>query len=244
MELFLTRIELNPGSFDVRRDLANPQDLHRTLSGAFPAIEVRDDVPPSQRMTPRRLYNLLYRVEYDRRTGTAVLLVQSGVAPRWESLRNGYATKIECKTLHERYSAIENGMSLIFRLHANPSKRVARSDSSADARFLDNAKRRRVDIRDRAGRISWLERKGLDCGFEILRVTVKEPVPLPGLATRSLVKFSRDRGNDQVTIGSVLFEGVLQVTDAESLRVALTCGVGPGKAYGFGLLSVAPINRA
>lgn len=244
MELYLTRIELNPNSPDARRDLANPQELHRSLSGAFPAIEVRNDVPSSQRMTPRRRYDLLHRVEYDRRAGTTVLLVQSGVAPNWDFLSNGYAKKIECKTLHERYSAIENGVQMIFRLHANPSKRVARSDSSADARFLDNDKRRRVDIRDRVGRIAWLERKGRECGFEILRLDVKEPVPLPGSAARGSVKFRRDRESDQITIGSVLFEGVLRVTDAESLRVALTCGIGPGKAYGFGLLSVAPISRS
>lgn len=244
MELFLTRIELNPGSPDVRRDLASPQDLHRTLSGAFPAIEVGDNVPASQRTTPRRRFNLLHRVEYDRRTGTTVLLVQSGVAPNWDLLSNGYATRIQSKTLHDRYSAIENGMSLIFRLHANPSKRVARSDNSADARFLDNEKRRRVDIRDRVGRVGWLERKGRECGFEIVRLNVKEPVPLPGSAARGSVKFRRDRDSDQITIGSVLFEGVLQVKDAESLRLALISGVGPGKAYGFGLLSVAPIRPA
>ena len=244
MELFLTRIELNPDSPDARRDVANPQELHRTLSRAFPAIKERDIYPVNHPTTPRKGYNLLHRVEYDRRAGTTVLLVQSGIAPKWDSLGNGYAKKIESKTLHERYSAIENGMQMIFRLHANPSKRVARSDSSADAKYLDKEKRRRVDIRDRQGRIAWLERKGRECGFEILRLDVKEPVPLPGSAARGSVKFRRDRDSDQITIGSVLFEGILRVTDAESLRVALTFGVGPGKAYGFGLLSVAPIRRS
>jgi CRISPR system Cascade subunit CasE len=243
MELYLSRIELNPDSPDARRDLANPQELHRTLSRAFPAFEEQNDARSNERLTPRRRYNLLHRLEYDGRAGTTVLLVQSGVVPKWDAFANGYTKKIESKTLHDRYSAIENGIQMIFRLHANPSKRVARSDSSADARFLDNEKRRRVDIRDRQGRIAWLERKGRECGFEILRLDVKEPVPLPGSAARGSVKFRRDRDSDQITIGSVLFEGVLQVTDAERLRVALTCGVGPGKAYGFGLLSVAQISR-
>ena len=36
-----------------------------------------------------------------------------------------------------------------------------------------------------------------------------------------------------------LFEGVLEVTHPEQLRDTLAHGIGPGKAFGFGLLSVA-----
>lgn len=35
-----------------------------------------------------------------------------------------------------------------------------------------------------------------------------------------------------------MFDGVLGVTDAEAFRVALREGVGPAKAFGFGLLSI------
>jgi CRISPR system Cascade subunit CasE len=43
-----------------------------------------------------------------------------------------------------------------------------------------------------------------------------------------------------MTFGSVLFEGVLQVTDPDGFRETLATGIGSGKAYGFGLLSIAP----
>ena len=42
-----------------------------------------------------------------------------------------------------------------------------------------------------------------------------------------------------MTFGAVIFEGVLQVTDAEKFRESLKTGIGTGKAYGFGLMSVA-----
>jgi CRISPR system Cascade subunit CasE len=34
---------------------------------------------------------------------------------------------------------------------------------------------------------------------------------------------------------------LLEITDAERFRAALAAGIGPAKAYGFGLLSVAPV---
>jgi len=42
-----------------------------------------------------------------------------------------------------------------------------------------------------------------------------------------------------LTVGDVLFDGRLVVTDADRFRETLTAGIGSGKAYGFGLLSIA-----
>jgi CRISPR system Cascade subunit CasE len=44
----------------------------------------------------------------------------------------------------------------------------------------------------------------------------------------------------RLSFGSVLFEGVLEITDAERFQKTLEAGIGSGKAYGFGLLSIAP----
>ena len=43
---------------------------------------------------------------------------------------------------------------------------------------------------------------------------------------------------------SVLFEGLLQVTDPDAFRQTLIRGIGSGKSFGFGLLSIAPANTA
>ncbi|MEW6230411.1 MAG: type I-E CRISPR-associated protein Cas6/Cse3/CasE, partial [Bacillota bacterium] len=39
---------------------------------------------------------------------------------------------------------------------------------------------------------------------------------------------------------SVRYDGVLRVKDPTLFKKALFGGIGPGKAFGFGLLSVAP----
>ena len=40
--------------------------------------------------------------------------------------------------------------------------------------------------------------------------------------------------------GSVLFEGTFRVGDPANIDGLLKKGVGPAKAFGFGLLSIAP----
>ena len=42
----------------------------------------------------------------------------------------------------------------------------------------------------------------------------------------------------KLTFAGVLFDGHLEVTDASLFYETIRQGVGPGKAYGFGLLSV------
>lgn len=41
-----------------------------------------------------------------------------------------------------------------------------------------------------------------------------------------------------MTLLAVTYEGVLQVTDAEQFRALLCQGMGRGKAYGLGLMTV------
>ena len=45
-------------------------------------------------------------------------------------------------------------------------------------------------------------------------------------------------GTRPVTLLAVTYEGVLQVTDAEQFRALLCQGIGRGKAYGLGLMTV------
>jgi CRISPR system Cascade subunit CasE len=48
------------------------------------------------------------------------------------------------------------------------------------------------------------------------------------------------RSRPRLVFGSALFEGLIEVTDVDLFRQALVQGIGSGKAYGFGLLSIAP----
>jgi CRISPR system Cascade subunit CasE len=45
-----------------------------------------------------------------------------------------------------------------------------------------------------------------------------------------------------VTIAKATFDGKMVVTDPKALKSAMTMGIGPGKAYGCGLLTLAALS--
>lgn len=234
MELYLSRLYLNHRSRAVMKDVADPRMLHRTISGCFPAIEGQADRPQHLRETPRNKFNILHRLE--RQRDGFVLYVQSTVSPDWSRLTPGYANRIDVKPIDGLYSNISSGTRLVFRLAANPTKRAPKDDKG-DPKFQD-AKRRRIDIRDDAKKIDWLTRKGEQCGFRLCRVSTKNEVASVDAAPMSAFKFKHDAGS--VTLARATFDGVLEVTNADVFRNAIASGIGTGKAYGFGLMSVAP----
>ena len=242
MELYLTKMVLNPQSRRVWDDLGNLQNMHRMVSKAFPAVENDEAALHHERKTPRNEFNLLHRLDFDAQNGKTVLFVQSAIKPDWNFLQTDYAVQIECRTVHEQYANIENGMRLLFRLCANPTKRVGKSDKLAAEKYKpsDEKKiRRRVELRTDEEKIGWLKRKGEDAGFQLTNVQIKEAVENAVVHSSSKQFGRRGRDEKKMTFGAVIFEGVLQVTDAQKFRESLKTGIGTGKAYGFGLMSVA-----
>lgn len=236
--MFLSRLILDPRSRHVRRDIADCQQMHRTLMSAFvnhPAlVEARGAVGNA-----RAQVQMLYRLEVDTGTNRTVVLVQSLVQPDWSRLGPGYLlTPAQVKDVTAHYAAIEDGMILAFRLLANPTKKID-TKSGPDGKRRNG---RRVELRREEDLLAWLKRKGEGSGFALESV-IGRPVladvrtSLSGSA--GLVTGRRDGA--RLTFGSTLFEGRLRVTDAELFRRALSVGIGSGKAYGFGMLSVAPV---
>lgn len=243
-EIYLTKMVLNPQCNQVRLDIGNPQELHRTVSSGFPEIKGQGHLPKHLRETPRNKFDILHRLEIDRRGSRAALLVQSTIKPNWSSLPENYADgEIQCKAVHEVYSKIKDGMSLLFRLEANPAKR------DKNKFILDKPKqRRRFAIITDEERTNWLARQGSRTGFKLVDVMAEPTVRNVFVAADGQVSFKkRDKDNPdrthRVNYGSVIFEGVLQVTNADDfVKKALMKGIGQGKAYGFGLLLIAPIK--
>lgn len=225
--MYLTRMTLNVQSRAVRRDLTDCHQLHRTMMSAG--------------RTARADSGILYRVESDVRTGRVMLYVQSRVQPDWSRLPRDYLIAArpdpEVKYIAESYEAIRDGMLLAFRLRANPTRKVD-TKSGPDGRRRNG---RRVPLRTKQEHVQWLIRKGMTGGFAVLDVhCVFEPTELG-----KKIHASEDKGVGstvyRLVLGSALFDGHLSVTDATTFRTTLEAGIGSGKAYGFGWLSVAPL---
>lgn len=234
--MILSRLILNPRAREVIRDVADCQQMHRTILSAFP-----------QASGPARAeFGILFRIDYPR-DGTPILLVQSRERPDWSKLPPFYVAKPlepgDVKDISEAYASIQAGSKLRFRLRANPTRRI-------DTKSGPDGKRRngkRVELRTEAQQLDWLRRKGADHGFEVLSVGTSKGVPNVRINDEGkshgyrINRTARDKS--PLTFASVLFDGVLRVTDPEAFRLALEQGFGPAKAYGFGMLSVAPATE-
>jgi len=222
--MFLSLLRLEPRSASVQRDIRDPHFLHRTIMRAFPDI-----IDPE--VKARAYFGVLYRLEMDRRRGRILLYVQSRIEPDWSFLPPDYLVNDgmpnpAVKSVERAYASLREGRVLRFRLRANPTRKI-------DTKSGPNGERRngrRVPLSGVDAQVEWLARKGEQHGFQLLQATIAATG-----AAELVQSYSTGR-----TFQGVLYEGRLVVRDAERFREALANGVGPGKAYGFGLLSIAP----
>jgi CRISPR system Cascade subunit CasE len=234
MTLYLSRLILDRRSRQVRRDVAQPYEMHRTLLRAFPQGTAGADDGAASRN------GLLWRLDEDRRSGRLTVLVQSAERPDWSRLTCAFPDycldpaeteegENPCgpKDIADRLQSISRGQTLAFRLRANPTRKQRREGGKDSAR---------VGLVEEADQLAWIRRKAADGGFEALRISVRRE-DSPAHMAKGFKE--EGGGRHKLSVLSVLYEGVLQVKDPELFRDTLVAGIGPGKAFGFGLLSLA-----
>lgn len=233
MSVYLSRLVLNTRDRTVRQGIADCHALHARVLDAFP----RDR---SAEGRAREAFGVLYRLEPESASGSGLrLLVQSTTEPDWARLPEGYVLPPwECKDIEAAYGRLRAGDELRFRLRANPTKRVAVRNPAEEARRHGQ----RVELRSEEAQLEWLRRKGEHGGFALLDVRTAAGLPDVRADPNPKVTGRRGAGEGrpaaQLTFGAALFEGRLRVTNAEAFRASLVRGIGSGKAYGFGLLSI------
>jgi CRISPR system Cascade subunit CasE len=114
-----------------------------------------------------------------------------------------------------------------FQLCANPTKKVKAFNPDGSER----PNGRRVPIRNRDELVAWIRRKGEQGGFSVNEDT---------LQTLRLGRKNFQKDGHRGLLNAVEFRGMLAVTDQAKFRETLARGVGPAKAFGFGLLAIAP----
>lgn len=215
--IYLSQLLLNPYNRQVQRELTNPYQLHRTLLKAFGA--------------DRSTAGVLHRIEGERSIpglGRAVaLLVQSHTAPDWTALAASANTPYLLASPLVKSVLLQPavGALLRFRLRANPSRKEPTPNRRNNPR---------VPLRDDDKRLAWLARKGDLHGFRLLHAAIV------GQDYQTDQTGRKGTDGHTLTVESVLFEGVLQVTDQDRFAAALAEGIGPARAFGCGLLSPAP----
>ena len=223
---YLTRIGIDPTSRGAMPYLASPHRFHGAL------LLMLSSAPHGSAGQGRVLWRLdsfptstwLYVVGPEK-PNTAALHEEAGLPAR----------PPESKEYAPRLEGLADGGRYRFRLAGNVTKAAVDVGSPNRSR-PELTRGKRVAITDEAGQLAWLDRQGELHGFSVERDP--QGVPQVRLGEVGSKRFSRDKAT--VTLNKVRFDGVLTVHDADALRAALVSGIGRGKAYGLGLLTLAP----
>lgn len=207
--MYLTRIALDTHRRETMRALNAVNRLHGAIESAFPGER------------QRRLWRI------DELKGTTWLMLFSETKPDLSRLQAqfGFSDRpCESRSCDELFKRIVIGSHWRFRLVANPTRSVSTGE-----------KGRRGKVVAEGGvpaQREWLMRHAESHGFRVTRESFD--------VVRSEWKlFRKGIGEShRVSILQVIYEGVLEVTDAERFLETLTQGMGRGRAFGLGMMTV------
>lgn len=142
-----------------------------------------------------------------------VVLVQTHLEPDWSSLtEEGYI----CLKKPFNPNFIKDQM-FRFRARLNACKSVPSQGTRGKI----------VGIGGEENQVVWLRQKAEKAGFSVRDVAARDE------------RMKKDVERKGLIFRSVLFEGVLRVNDPEAFQDTIASGFGRGKAFGFGMISLA-----
>lgn len=240
---YLSRIWINPLRQQSQRLLSQPQAMHAAVLCGLSSQPVEERV--------------LWRLDTDepRRPG---LLVLTRSRPSWEHLveqvswPSAEEPQAETRDYAPLLEKVMPGATFAFRLTANPvqsSKRpVKPTKSQAEARKRAPRSSHRLGHRTVEHQMTWLLQRAESWGvrFPTSSAAAEGDDAPPAdvrITARNRRSFQRRAQDSRVVLQVVTYEGHLVAEDAERLRHILLAGIGRAKAYGCGLLTLAPAGH-
>ncbi|MEU4098224.1 type I-E CRISPR-associated protein Cas6/Cse3/CasE [Streptomyces sp. NPDC026673] len=236
--MYLTRFRFNTARLGARRILSNPQAMHAAVMSSFP------DVLPTSEQSPRVLWRLdrnataevLLYVVGPQRPDLTHLVEQAGWPAAGASGTAGWQTHAYTPFLKR----LDKGTRWNFRLTANPVHYVRTRDGQPTTKRTAHLTPRH--------QLRWLLARQEPGGFRIMgashdeRLNGQEGEPQAIIRDQRSLNFGKRGSHGRVTLTTVTYDGRLEVTEPEALRRVLTAGIGKAKAYGCGLMTLAPLG--
>lgn len=129
---------------------------------------------------------------------------------------------VEIKSYDKLLERIKLGDKWHFRITANPTKSVISKEKGQRGKLLAHTT---TDYQKK-----WLMAKSVKNGFALSNDSFD--------ITQSSWKHFYKKESRRVSILSVTYEGILTISNEELFKNALINGIGRGKAYGMGLLTI------
>ncbi len=235
--MYLTRFRINTARSGARRLLSSPQAMHAAVMSSFatpPAVPTGAGARVLWRVDRGAASNMLLYIVSPDRPDLTHIVEQAGwpVTGAWDTFAY--------KPFLDRITA---GDTWAFRLTANPVHSIRLTDGEPTKRTAH------VTARHQLG---WLFQQQERGGFAVLEKPSDAVRLVPEDGYEVVVRDRRDQTfgkNDaatarthQVKLVTATFDGRLRVTDAEKIRGILTGGLGKARAYGCGLMTLAPVG--
>lgn len=245
--MYLTRFRINTKRSRAPYLLSSPQRLHAAVLAGFPGLSTVPDARP----------RILWRLDHGARTDVHLYVVspdrpdlthlveQTG----WPALAEPGDPGWETRHYQPFLGRLAKGERWAFRLTANPVHSIRRKAGEPTKRTAHVVPRYQL---------GWLLEQQKKYGFEVLPgVAPDDDNPLNRYSVvvhgRRDLSFRKNRDDQQppgkpkekdrrgepVSLVTAVYSGRLEITDPDALRNALTQGIGRGKAYGCGLLTLA-----
>lgn len=223
--MYISRIAVNPYMPDAREMIGDTFKMH---VGVMKMFNYKKD--ESGRASNRNDGTGVPLWRMDAAKDSIGLYVVSGERPRTENLsaRIGWGENETGSVRVAEYAPLieelRDGQQYRFRLAANMTTRVG-----------DGGASRLVVARSNMEKMRWVKRKADAGGFHV------DTVPELFSTVDTFTKGDRPHAR-RVTLDKTTVDGVLTITDVETFKRSLTAGIGRGKAYGCGLMTLAPVN--
>ena len=209
--MYLTKMELDTGKRETRKALISPNLLHGAIESSFPGER------------ERRLWRIdEYQGHY------YLLLLSSQVPDLTAAVRqfglDGNGPAWRTKSYDPLLARIRNHSIWQFRLTANPTKSLKSSEQNVRGTVRAHTTPNH--------QMQWLLERCQSHGFSI------EPEGAIVVGSQWKRFYKGNNRQHPVSLLAVTFDGLLTVTDEERFRRTLQEGIGRGKAFGMGLLTV------
>lgn len=211
--MYLSRVEINTENRKLARELSHLGAYHNWVECSFPG-EI------DEKIRSRKLWRI------DTIGDKRYLLIVSETEPNLERLEYyGVKNSAETKSYEPFLSSIKEGMKFRFRVTLNPVKSVSDENCKNRGRVYPilNEKELVDFLLKRSEKngfhLNENEFTVVNQGFEVLK-----------------------KSKETTKLRKAVYEGVLTVSDKERFIETLTKGFGKKKAYGFGMMTVIPID--
>lgn len=210
--MFLSRVEIDLTDRRNIKELTHLGAYHNWVEQCFP-----NEIKQSNRT--RKLWRI------DRLNGKSYLLILSETPPSLiEMEKYGVQGSAQTKDYNDHLGKLKKGGRMRFRIVVNPVHSVMEKGKRGIEKphitsfhqiqyFMDRTEKNGFHVDE--NEIQLVERN-----FELLRKPGQKPI----------------------RVVKAVFEGVLTITDLELFIQVLTHGMGKKKAYGFGLITVIPLE--